>query len=70
LVLAYLRKGGTFAELAAGFGISTATGWRYINETVALLAARMFIVDGYQEIRRGSGTCLDRPASPENTTGE
>ena len=25
LVLAYLRKGGTFAELAAGFGIGTAT---------------------------------------------
>jgi Helix-turn-helix of DDE superfamily endonuclease len=25
LVLAYLRKGETFAELAAGFGIGTAT---------------------------------------------
>jgi hypothetical protein len=40
LVLAYLRKGETFAELAGGFGISTATAWRYVNETVALLAAR------------------------------
>ena len=40
LVLAYLRKGETFAELAAGFGISTATAWRYVNESVALLAAR------------------------------
>jgi hypothetical protein len=39
-VLAYLRKGGTFAELAAGFGVGTATAWRYIQETVALLAAR------------------------------
>ena len=28
LVLAYLRKGETFAELAAGFGIGTATAWR------------------------------------------
>jgi hypothetical protein len=40
LVLAYLRKGETFAEVAAGFGIGTATAWRYIQETVALLAAR------------------------------
>jgi len=40
LVLAYLRKGDTFAEPAAGFGIGTATAWRYVTETVALLAAR------------------------------
>ncbi len=40
LVLAYLRKGETFAGLAAGFGIGTATAWRYVTETVALLAAR------------------------------
>src|SRR5512142_1680485 len=40
LVLAYLRKGETYAELAAGFGIGTATAWRYVTETVALLAAR------------------------------
>ena len=29
LVLAYLRKGETYAELAAWFGIGTATAWRY-----------------------------------------
>jgi hypothetical protein len=40
LVLAYLRKGDTFAETAAGFGVGTATAWRYVSETVALLAAR------------------------------
>jgi hypothetical protein len=40
LVLAYLRKGETFAELAAGFAIGTATAWRYVSETVGLLAAR------------------------------
>ena len=34
LVLAYLRKGETFAELAVGFGVGTATAWRYVNETV------------------------------------
>ncbi len=40
LVLAYLRKGETFAELAAGFGVGTATAWRYIDEVTELLAAR------------------------------
>src|SRR5580693_839211 len=40
LVLAYLRKGETFAELAAGFEVGTTTAWRYVNETVELLAAR------------------------------
>src|SRR5260370_21457852 len=40
LVLAYLRKGDTFAALGAGFGIGTATASRYVSETVALLAAR------------------------------
>lgn len=39
LVLAYLRKGETFAELAAGFEVGTTTAWRYVTETVALLAA-------------------------------
>jgi hypothetical protein len=40
LVLAHLRKGETFADLAAGFGVGTATAWRYVAETVRLLAAR------------------------------
>jgi hypothetical protein len=40
LVLVYLRKGETFPELGAGFGISTTTAWRYVEETVMLLSAR------------------------------
>jgi len=40
LVLAYLRKGETFAGLAAGFAVGVATAWRYVEEVVALLAAR------------------------------
>jgi DDE superfamily endonuclease/Helix-turn-helix of DDE superfamily endonuclease len=40
LVLAYLRKGETFADLAAGSGVGRTTAWRYVEETVALLAAR------------------------------
>ncbi|MEV0232765.1 transposase family protein [Nonomuraea sp. NPDC050786] len=40
LVLVHLRKAETFTELGAGFGVSTATAWRYVEETVALLSAR------------------------------
>ena len=40
LVLACLRKGETFAERAAGFGVGTTTAWRYVEENLALLAAR------------------------------
>jgi hypothetical protein len=40
LVLVYLRKGEPFAQLGAGFDVSTTTCWRYVNETVDLLAAR------------------------------
>jgi hypothetical protein len=39
LVLVHLRKGETFTELAAGFQVSTATAWRYVQEAVALLSA-------------------------------
>jgi hypothetical protein len=40
LVLVYLRKGEPFAQVGAGFGVSTTTCWRYVTETVELLAAR------------------------------
>jgi hypothetical protein len=40
LVLVYLRKGEPFAEVGAGFGVSTTTCWRYVEETVELLARR------------------------------
>ena len=40
LILSYLRKGETFADLAAGFEVGTTTAWRYVSETTALLAAR------------------------------
>ncbi|MEV0312051.1 transposase family protein [Nonomuraea fuscirosea] len=40
LVLVDMRKGETYAELGAGFGVSTATARLYVKETVALLSAR------------------------------
>jgi hypothetical protein len=40
LVPACRRRGETSGELAVGFGVGTATAWRYVTETVSLLAAR------------------------------
>lgn len=39
LVLAHSRKIEALAQLAAGFGLSTATAWRYVDETLDVLAA-------------------------------
>ncbi|WP_285628937.1 transposase family protein [Kineosporia sp. NBRC 101677] len=39
LVLAYLRKGETYADLACGFGIGIRTVYRYVREGIDLLAA-------------------------------
>ena len=39
LVVAYLRKGETYADLACGFRIGTSTVYRYIREAIGLLAA-------------------------------
>ncbi|MFD0555640.1 DDE superfamily endonuclease [Stackebrandtia endophytica] len=40
MTLVYLRKGETYADLAAGFAVSPATVYRRVNETIDLLAAR------------------------------
>ena len=39
LVLAHLRKGETYTDLASGFGIGTTTVFRYIREALDVLAA-------------------------------
>jgi hypothetical protein len=40
LVIAFLRTNLTYAELAAGFGISPATCWREVREGISVLADR------------------------------
>lgn len=39
LVLAHLRCGHTYAQLAAGFGVGTTTAYRYVAEAIDVLAA-------------------------------
>ena len=39
LVVAHLRTGETYADLACGFRIGTSTVYRYVREAIGLLAA-------------------------------
>ncbi len=39
LALAHLRKNETFAQVGAGFGVSQSTAWRYVDETLEILAS-------------------------------
>jgi hypothetical protein len=38
-VVAHLRKGETYTDLAAGFGVGSTTVFRYISEAIEVLAA-------------------------------
>jgi len=58
LVLVHLRKGEGFAELAAGFGVGTATAWRYARETITLLAARAPKLRGALGAAKKSRACV------------
>ncbi len=66
LVLAHLRNGDTYARLAAGFGVATSTAWRYVHDTLALLAALVEDID--QVVARAASlvwVLLDGTLSPD-----
>ena len=50
LVVAYLRKGETYADLACGFRIGTSTVYRYLREAIGLLAAMAPTLDQAIEV--------------------
>jgi hypothetical protein len=52
LVVAYLRKGETYGDLACGFQIGTSTVYRYVREALALLAAMAPTLDQAIEVAR------------------
>ena len=53
LVVAYLRKGETYADLACGFKIGTSTVYRYVREALTLLAAMAPTLEQAIEAARG-----------------
>jgi hypothetical protein len=69
LALVHLRKNETLPQLAAGFGISTATPWRYVDKTVEVLASW---APGLHEALAGLGegdfVIVDGSASPSTAS--
>jgi tetratricopeptide (TPR) repeat protein len=53
LVVAYLRKGETYTDLACGFAIGTTTVYRYLREALDLLAAMAPTLAEAIEVARG-----------------
>lgn len=53
LVVAYLRKGETYSDLAIGFAIGTSTVYRYLREALDLLAAMAPTLAQAIEVARG-----------------
>jgi hypothetical protein len=53
LVVAYLRKGETYTDLAVGFAIGTSTVYRYLREGIDLLAAMAPTLAEAIEVARG-----------------
>jgi hypothetical protein len=53
LVLAHLRKGETYTDLACGFAIGTSTVYRYLREALELLAALAPTLAEAIEVARG-----------------
>lgn len=65
LVMAHLRCGDTYARLAAGFHIGIATTYRYIRETVDLLAALAPTLEQAMEtVRKKAYVILDGTVLP------
>src|SRR5215218_8981959 len=64
LVIAHLRKGETYTDLALGFGIGTTTVFRYIQEALDVLADRAPTLEQAIEVaRRKAFVTLDGTAN-------
>jgi DDE superfamily endonuclease/Helix-turn-helix of DDE superfamily endonuclease len=55
LVVAHLRKGETYTDLAVGFGIGTTTVFRYVREALDVLATMAPTLDEAIDVARRKG---------------
>jgi hypothetical protein len=76
LVVAHLRKGETYTDLACGFAIGTTTVHRYPREALDLLAAMAPTLAEAIEVARGEGlrrprrhAAADRPGRHDRRAG-
>jgi DDE superfamily endonuclease len=70
LVVAYLRKGETYSDLACGFRIGTSTVYRYVREAIGLLAAMAPTLEQAIEVaRRKAFVILDGTLLPIDRVG-
>lgn len=70
LVVAHLREGETYADLAIGFAVGTTTVFRYIREALDVLAAMAPTLTGAIEVacRKAFVTRPTRSAAPPAAT--
>jgi hypothetical protein len=64
LVLAHLRKGETYADLGAGYGIGTTTVFRYVQEAIEVLAALA------PTLQTAMATIVRQPRGPQRPARE
>lgn len=69
LALAHLRCGDAYAQLAAGFGIGTATVYRYIHEAIEVLATLApTLTEAMKTIQIKAFVNLDGTCCPSTTS--
>ena len=61
MVLAHLRKGETYRDLAVGFGVGTTTAYRYLREALQVLASLAPTLEQATQVAAREYVILDGP---------
>jgi hypothetical protein len=69
MVLAHLRKGETYRDLAVGFGVGTTTAYRYLREALQVLASLAPTLEQATQVAAKEYVILDGPRSRARQPG-